>query len=409
MTHYRRLTFDPLQVSDDGHTYMLTAHDGVQPLTLQARHLQWQGPHLVGLLTLHYGEEPLVADALFAFTNFHERNALLGSLDRFIWSPALNRFCAQIAGRQSTRLQVVRLVDVPVSEDTQVTYWPIDPLPPVILDEVTVWFGDGGVGKSYLALYAAGSLAAQGFRVLYADWEMSRGRHGHRLKELFGFGLAQVPDGVFYVSCESPLVQLGQDLIHQIAKHRIDFVIVDSVARACHGDAERNEVATTYLGTARGLGVGSLHIAHVTKSTAQTADKPFGSVFWHNGARETWSVLHAPDYSRDGAVGLVMQQRKSNFAAPNTKRYTLQLLAEAGRMYLQSPEPEPVSEGQLHSAQDLMRHALAGGPLMRDELRRRCAALRPATFRKALQRERDAGTVVDLDGGLLALNEPPSA
>jgi hypothetical protein len=407
MAYFHRLTYEPLTLSSDGSVYTLIAHDSQtqQRLTLQARHVRWQGSHLGGYLTLQRDNEVVFVAKVFALTDCKLRNSLLGLLDRPLWGPALNRFANELLAQQGQRLQAVCLADG-VPEEAPGDYWQIDPLPPVILDDLTVWFGDGGVGKSYLALYAGGLLATRGFRVLYADWEMSYGRHVFRLRQLFP---TDIPRGVFYVSCDAPLVQLGQDLVFLIEKHRIDFVIVDSVARACQGDAERNEVATSYLAVAKSLGVGSLHIAHVTKSTGQTADKPFGSVFWHNGARDSWSIARAPEYDRDEAVGLVMRQRKSNFAAPQTTPYALQLVAEHGRMFVQPVGGEEYPEDLLIPARAWVRRALEEGPLTRDELRERCRDVRPAAFRQALHREREAGAVIDLGDGFLALNETPSA
>jgi hypothetical protein len=65
-----------------------------------------------------------------------------------------------------------------------------------------VLFGDGGAGKSYLALYIAGQLARRGLSVLFADWEFSGDDHRERLERLFG---ANMPD-VRYVRCDRPLV-----------------------------------------------------------------------------------------------------------------------------------------------------------------------------------------------------------
>jgi len=62
-------------------------------------------------------------------------------------------------------------------------------------------------------------------------------------------------------------------------------VILDSVAFACEGPPEAAETAAAYYWALRLLGVGSTSIAHITK--AEGGDqKPFGSAFWHNGARK---------------------------------------------------------------------------------------------------------------------------
>src|ERR671912_50873 len=51
--------------------------------------------------------------------------------------------------------------------------------------------------------------------------------------------------------------------------------------------AEDAEVALRYFRALRSLRVGTLTLAHVS-SGEHGSDKPFGSVFWHNSARQTW-------------------------------------------------------------------------------------------------------------------------
>lgn len=401
-THFRKLAFDPLQVSPDGHAYVLHARDGLTTLRLEASQVQWQGPHLLGSLTLWCDGESVISQRLFNFTALDQRGLIVNLVGRDLWSPALNRLCTDILAAQGRRLYAPRLVEFQRNETLDLP-WPLGVLPPVRIDTPCIYFGDGGTGKSFLGLYAAGQLALQGFTTLFLDYEMTAERHRNRLHQLFG---DDEPEGIRYLQADMPLVELARDLAVLIQAHRIDYLVVDSIAHACHGDVERNEIATGYMAVAQSLGIGSLHIAHVTKRGAHADERPFGSIFWHNSARETWSIARAPEYDRDDAVGLVMQQRKSNIGAPNTKLYTLQLVSENHRIFVQAVEAEA---GQLFTAREQLRGALADGPLTRDELRARCTSLTDAAFRKALQREREAGAVIDLADGLLALNQAPSA
>ena len=57
--------------------------------------------------------------------------------------------------------------------------------------------------------------------------------------------------------------------------------------------------------------MGSLHIAHFNKS--DTGDqKPFGSSFWHNGARATWNVKTADQAPGAGELSIGLYNRKVN-------------------------------------------------------------------------------------------------
>jgi hypothetical protein len=171
----------------------------------------------------------------------------------------------------------------------------------------TVLFGDGGAAKSYTALWLAGCLVEKGFRVGFFDWELAGEDHRDRLERLFPDGMPRI----LYARCERPLVHEA-DRLRRIARDaELDYSVFDSVAFACDGPPEAAEVAGSYFRAVRQIGGGSLHVAHISK--AEGADKkPFGSTFWHNGARSTWFVK-AADGSEDGeALNLGFFNRKSN-------------------------------------------------------------------------------------------------
>src|SRR5205814_668653 len=94
----------------------------------------------------------------------------------------------------------------------------------------------------------------------------------------------------------------------------IKYLIIDSVAFAAGMAAETSEAATAYWAALRQIGVGgSLSIAHSTKRVAKSEngrEKPFGSVYWHNGARMTW--LATSQVRRDGYSMVRLDCRKAN-------------------------------------------------------------------------------------------------
>jgi hypothetical protein len=168
-------------------------------------------------------------------------------------------------------------------------------------------FGDGGAAKSYLALYLSTRLSALGLRVLYADWEFAGEDHRDRLERLTG---EDMPD-VRYVRCERPMTAEADRLRRIVREEAIDYIVCDSVAFAADGPPEAAEVAGAYFRALRQLGIGSLNIAHTTK--AEGGDqKPFGSTFWHNGARATWYVKRAADEHGDGGLSIALFNRKAN-------------------------------------------------------------------------------------------------
>jgi len=64
------------------------------------------------------------------------------------------------------------------------------------------------------------------------------------------------------------------------------------------------------MGAARQIGIGAMHIGHIGRSGDD--QKPFGSVFWHNGARCTWYVQLAKESPDDRVLQIGLYNRKAN-------------------------------------------------------------------------------------------------
>lgn len=190
-------------------------------------------------------------------------------------------------------------------------------LHPIVLDdEPTIWFGDGGDGKSLLALAAAAVIGSgrddilPGFspgrkrRVLYIDFEFTGREHRDRLERVCG---PSMPD-VLYLRCDGALTYEVDRIQRVVRDWGAEFLVIDSVAFACHDAPETSIAAQEFFRALRRVGLGALCIAHVTKSEAGD-QKPFGSAFWHNGARATWYVKRDGDGER---ISLGLFNRKAN-------------------------------------------------------------------------------------------------
>ncbi|MBM3740437.1 MAG: hypothetical protein FJW39_32195 [Acidobacteria bacterium] len=171
----------------------------------------------------------------------------------------------------------------------------------------TIIFGDGGSAKSYLALYLAGRLAQSRLKVALFDWELEAEDHRLRLERLFGSDMPPI----LYARCSKPLVDEVDRLARTVHSHKIEFGIFDSIAFACDGPPEAAEVAGNYLRAVRSLGIGSLNLAHISKADGGD-QKPFGSAFWHNGARSTWFAKLADGHPGDPEVTVGLFNRKAN-------------------------------------------------------------------------------------------------
>lgn len=209
---------------------------------------------------------------------------------------------------------MVWLQDVDLEDDQE--KFLVDPL--VYDGNPTIIFGDGGSGKSYVGMALAagmglGRTMIPGINVLrqvtvgYLDWEMTAKTHRKRLETITGPLTERCR--LAYIPCSAPLAHDVDRLRRMRREHGIDFWVVDSIAPACDGEPESAEVAKNFFNALRALGGGSLSIAHISKSNANSDQKPFGSAFWHNLARLTW---FAQGSATDDGINVGLFNRKNN-------------------------------------------------------------------------------------------------
>lgn len=234
-----------------------------------------------------------------------DRAKLLGSranVNGIDWLGILEELCQQVlaAERHGQPAVDLRTIPMPLADDSLFVEGMRLPR-----RHPTIAFGDGGAAKSYTALYLAGCLSRQGFRVALFDWELAGEDHRLRLNLLF----QNDEPYICYARCERPLIYESDRLRRVVIEERIDYAIFDSIVFACDGPPESAEVAGRYFRAVRQIGIGSMHIAHVTKG--ENGDqKPFGSAFWHNGARSTWYFKASEESG--SVLNLGMFNRKVN-------------------------------------------------------------------------------------------------
>jgi hypothetical protein len=317
---------------------------------------------------------------------------------------ALNELCREVIDRERKNTSsAVQLFSVPKPEPDREYMVPF--LPPLPRHNISIWFGDGGTGKSLLALYVAGQLAQKGVPTLYCDWELDRDEHRLRYEQLFG---TAIPQDLWYWRCDRPLVQVSDAIRREVKKHRIDFVVVDSVGYACGDSPESASVATQYTIHARSFGVGSLHLAHTTKAGDNAKLKPFGSTFWHNSARSSWYIEAVTGKTRNGvtATDLKFYHRKSNFGPLEERRDVLMTAhKDRGPIRLAAPSALRRSEagngsGNINgSVAERLKALLAASPLPREVARKKLDVIGD-TFRQAVRRGKEDGWLSEPNGQL---------
>lgn len=272
---------------------------------------------------------------------------------------------------------------------------------PLLARHPTILFGDGGAAKSYRALYCAGELDRQGLRVGLFDWELAGEDHRDRLERLFGGDLPAVR----YARCDRPLVHEVGRVRRIIRGESLDFAIFDSIAFACDGPPEAAEVASRYFQALRQVGsIGSLHIAHISK--AEGADrKPFGSTFWHNGARATWFAKVADTLPSSDHLTLGLYNRKANLGGVRAP-VGFEITFGEERTEFRRVEVADIPDLAEHlSTRQRMAHALRHGAMTADELSSEIDA-DAETIKRNVRRYKHQFTV--LAGGRIGLAQGQS-
>lgn len=370
-------------------------------LVFDIDHLRREHMELIGELAVRCDLPGVRAiDGVLSFATFNissarsrvERARLLAARSRMNldWTGFLEEFCQRVLIAERQGQPAVNLSELPrqqADDQFMVDRFAFPRRHPSII------FGDGGAAKSYTALYLGGRMAQSGLCVALFDWELAGEDHRERLERLFG----SVMPPITYARCERPLVYEADRLRRIVRDKCIDFAIFDSVAFACDGPPEAAEVAGKYFRAVRQIGVGSLHIAHINKSDSAD-EKPFGSSFWHNGARATWFTKRSGDDGETVRVGFF--NKKSNLGRLRQPvGFTISFTADR-TTFSHSDVAETPELAEKLSVRQRMEHLLRHGARAVDEIAAEIDATAETVTRTA-RRHKQRFTV--LNGGKIAL------
>jgi hypothetical protein len=177
----------------------------------------------------------------------------------------------------------------------------VEPPPPLLIDRLdpeghTILYGPGGAGKGTLAAWWVIQLTRDGHRVLILDYEHHPTEWSRRIH---GLGGADLMSDIWYVAPTGPdwqgprgaIWDQADALAALVREVKADVALVDSLAYACVGaDITDGTTPPRYGAAVDRIGAVPLSLAHVPKGKDANLGYPFGSVFWHNGARMTWSL-----------------------------------------------------------------------------------------------------------------------
>jgi hypothetical protein len=237
------------------------------------------------------------------------------------WRLLMNTACETAIKYLAERDTSIDLSTIPDAQ-TQTLFYPF-----LYKGTANLLFGDGGTGKTYMGLRMALSLVfgieflgykpQEQTNVLFIDYEDTEQTASFRISQLcqkMGLDAEQAKKRVRYFNPGGkPLYTVIPALKKVIREHDIGFALVDSVASACGNEPERAESAVKYYNALHVLGVTSLSIAHIAKSTAGQGgnqDYAFGSIFWHNLARNTWNVQGEEETAQDELASIAGDSAK---------------------------------------------------------------------------------------------------
>lgn len=181
---------------------------------------------------------------------------------------------------------------------------PYGPPPPQLAGEFltpegpTVLYGPGAVGKGITSCWLMLRLLRAGHVVMVLDFEGHEREWGSRLRGLGATDdeLARIhyraPFGDDWTAATGSLARVVDLVRADAAAVEASYLVVDSYSVATsEGDTlGGQEAAREYFTALARIGLPSLTIAHVRGDAARFPARPFGSVFVHNLARETWAA-----------------------------------------------------------------------------------------------------------------------
>ena len=110
------------------------------------------------------------------------------SAPNYDWEGLMEEFCQRILADQCEAPKAERLADIPRTTDAD--RWIDVAGMKLLVEHPTVFFGDGGSAKSYIALYLGGLIARSGVNVALFDWELAGGDHRDRYERALWRGYA---------------------------------------------------------------------------------------------------------------------------------------------------------------------------------------------------------------------------
>ena len=191
---------------------------------------------------------------------------------------------------------------------------------------VTVLYGEGGLGKSLLALSLGLAVCSDHplFNVfptrmgpvIYFDYEDDSVHHQRRLAALRkGAGIENTPYPLHHKTLVAKVNQAQSEMRQAVARTGAVMAIVDSIGMGRGGDAISAEDTIRLFRALRSFEVPVLAIDHVAKQERSKDEPlPYGSIYTVNSARLLWAAMPT-DASTSSIKRLNLYNTKANHVA----------------------------------------------------------------------------------------------
>jgi len=230
------------------------------------------------------------------------------------WDEIVEQICVSIT-RESQEGNPAVLIKG-TTEVAELAQWFVEPV--IEVENVTVIYGPGGSGKSWIAQYLAvlvdAGLSHAGFTVteqrpvLYLDWETSEADIEARVSMIRkGLGF-QTEANILYKPMTRGLADDIEAIKTLVRDQNTGLVIIDSVGAASMGGQNDDKVILPMFNSLRAItGIQKLFVDHSNKQDGSL----YGSVYKTNEGRQIWEVKK-DQRAADKQLTFAMLHRKHN-------------------------------------------------------------------------------------------------
>lgn len=192
---------------------------------------------------------------------------------------------------------------------------------------VSVFFGEGGTGKSLIALSLAVAVAGnypifgkyprQAGPVMYFDYEDDSEVHEERLAAILKSIKIELEYPIYHRKLIAKVSQSQATMRRSIGERGAVLAVLDSIGMGRGGNANTAEDTIRLFRALRSLDVPTLAIDHVNKEDKRSGEtvSPYGSVYTINSARLLWGAVIAPGLTSEDKKYLNLQNTKANRTA----------------------------------------------------------------------------------------------